>query len=222
MRALLGLFVALSVSGCASVLGDVGTVVQAIWQSRSEPVLPGFGSGLQPRFRYLFVHPVGGTPAVFILGTERVTPDGLWESWYSKDGAFVETFNGGLTNIRAYGAHWASGQWLIQGTTVTRSRDVLGAQLFSVLDVAAVSSVNAANLPAAFQDTLRRYASRESSWQWTSHTYQTQLQAVSLPPAWFATGLHRGREGVVASFQCVTPSLCLRMLRWPVTEIDPQ
>ena len=222
MRAALPLLAGLSLSACSSMFGDAGLVVQSIIQTRAEPVLPGFGSGLQPQYRYLLVHPVGGTPAVFILGTERSTPQGLWEAWYSKDGAFIETFNGQLANIRAYSVQWASGQWLVHNNVTTRSRDVVSQHLFSVTDAVTAQPASVASLPVPFKTTLNQHAPSHASWQWSSQSYQTVPPQGALLPAWFAHGTHRGKQWVVASYQCVNASVCLRMLRWPVTEANPE
>lgn len=222
MRVSFVFLLAVSLSGCSTLLGDVGLVAQSIWQTRAEPTLPNFDTGLLPRYRYMLVHPVGGTPAVYILGSERATPQGLWEAWYSKDGAYIETFNGQLTNLRAYSVHWASGTWQIQNGSTTRSRDVMGPQLFSVADVVAIQPAQASNLPASMQATLNQRAPTPNQWQWSTQVYQTTPPQAALPPAWLATGVHRGVEWVVASYQCASPTLCLRMLRWPVTEVNPE
>lgn len=212
----------LSLSGCSTLLGDVGLVVQNIWQNRAEPPLPTFDSGLLPRYRYMLVHPVGGTPAIYILGAERNTPQGLWESWYSQDGAFIETFNGQLTNLRAYGVRWFSGQWQASNGKLIRSRDVLGLQLFSVADVVSTSPAHVSGLPAPMLVTLNQRVPAHSTWQWFTQVYQTTPSQAALPSAWLAMGTHRGIHWVVASYQCASPALCLRMLRWPVTEVSAE
>jgi hypothetical protein len=56
-----------------------------------------------------------------------------------------------------------------------------------------------------------------NTYRWFQQDARTTV-GDALPSAWFAWGQHRGMQTIVYSEQCLSPSLCLKMQRWPVLE----
>lgn len=208
-------------AGCSSLTGDIGLAVQAIIQSGEQPPLPSFGSGLNPAYRYLYVKPQDGIAAIFVLGYEKATPHGLQENWYSADGVFVSTLDGRLSATHGYPIGWAQSTWQWQGGQLVRTRDISAPHIYGVSDVIHASASSADQAPSSLTSWLQASSVQAPQLTWQADAYRTSPPSQSLPNAWLAYGWHRGLYSMVASHQCVEPTFCFQLARWPLDQISP-
>jgi len=219
---IVSLFFWLFLAGCTSVSGDASVLVKLVRQSWQDTPLTNFSNGLNPQYRYLWLHVTGRSPVVLALGFEEVTPNGVLETWYSADNAFVQTVNGRLASVRGLAHQWTSVRWLGQpalddaaASPVVRTRDVLPSHAFGVTDQLMTQIVAFSHVPA---NVLPGVGERAfwSQYSWLKETALTQPAAYALPDAWFALGQHRGLRSTVAGFQCMAKDFCLSFARWPL------
>jgi hypothetical protein len=220
IKRLLLLVTTAGLAACSSLSGDYGLVVEAISLSRQQVQLPTFSSGLNSRYRYLAVHPTGGTKAVFILGFESITPQGLSEVWYSADGVMLQTLNGRIAATRGYPFQWASVSWHQQGTALERSRDDLSAGVFSVVDSITTRSVGFSSVPPHAWASWVTASAAVSQLIWVQDDITTQPATLSPGTGWVAHGTHRGANNWVFSHQCLNAGYCFSLARWPL-EVEP-
>lgn len=213
----LGVCVLLS-AGCASVAGDVGVVVQSLVRARQQPVLPTFESGLDTRYRYLYAKPQNGLAAVLVLGFERQTPQGLLEGWYSRDGASITTLDGRLSAVRGYAIEWAQSTWRNQPEGLVRTRDVRAGYTYGVSDVIRSQPVTSQSVPPALLALLKANGHDPLHFSWHTEQPHTTPASHALPMALFASGSHRGQQGVIYSHQCMSLDYCFDLARWPLSE----
>lgn len=219
------LFFLLLLSGCSSVGGDASSLVKLVRQSWQDAPMPNFSTGLNPKYRYLWLHVTDRSPVVLALGFEEVTPNGLLETWYSNDNAFVQTINGRLAAVRGLRYEWTSVRWLGQpvlsdaaAPAVVRTRDVFPSYAFGVTDQLFAQTVSFSQVPA---QVLPRVGESPywSEYAWIKETARTHPVAQALPDAWFAVGVHRGLRSTVAGFQCMAADFCLSFARWPLEPV---
>lgn len=210
---------ACTVAGCGSIAGDYGLVAQSLWQSRSQPPLPTFSSGLNAKYRYLSVQPTSGIAAVFVLGFERQTPVGLAEVWYSADGVMLETLNGRISRTRGYPVQWASVVWHADDNALVRQRDDLSASTFGITDHITPTPIGFAQIPTNVWAPWQAHAARLSQFAWSHDVATTAPVAFAVPGGWVAQGEHRGLKSWVFSYQCLGSAFCVHLARWPL-ELD--
>lgn len=217
----------LALQGCASGPSPVAETFAALWAQRQDadahlPVKP------DPRYLYLRVEQVGSVPAMMVLGYVDPHPQGDIEVWYSAQQQMLKTQNGRIVGTGGLATDWtnvrfspAPPAWQTMGTTrmrYERTRDEMPAYTFGLseqLTLTPWAGVPDITLPAALPESKAR------KYQWFGETVAPGSAREStqvLPTAWYAWGRHRGVNTVVYSQQCVAPTVCLRMLRWPVQE----
>jgi hypothetical protein len=205
-------------AGCASVSGDIGVVLQSVVKGRQLPMLPTFEAGLDARYRYLYVMPQNGLAAILVLGFERQTPQGLLEGWYSRDGASITTLDGRLSAVRGYTIEWAQSTWRNQPEGLVRMRDVRTAYTYGVSDAIRPQPVTSRSVPPALLALLKANGQDPLHFSWHTEQPHTTPASHALPMAWFASGSHRGQQGVVYSHQCMALDYCFDLARWPLSE----
>ncbi len=223
MRLLVCLILGQLTVGCASVGGDSALIIKSVQQAIAPPSLSDSAAKLDPRFRYLWVQAASQSPVILVLGFEESTPNGLQETWYSADGGFIQTLNGRLSANRGLAWQWNSVRWVGQpgsvgNSPVVRFRDVLPAYGYGVADRFTAQAADFKDVPAKVLPPLSP-AQTWSRYQWFIERSQTEPNAFSVPDAWFATGVHRGLHGVIASFQCMQPDYCIKTARWPLATL---
>lgn len=221
----------MALQACSSFKSDALLFVDLARRSVSAgPELPTPSSGLDLKYRYLMVQVVGQPAAMLVLSTEYSTPSGLLEVWVAADGSLIHTMNGRLGSNTGLETQWPSTRWIgapIEDpalvasvhVAVQRIRDVMPTYAYNVTDVLSSEKVDFALVP--------RYAmpSKGDMAQWGKYTW-LQERVVTTPhnmspgDSWFAIGTHRGRSGVVASYQCIDKTFCMKTARWPLEQVD--
>lgn len=209
---------------CSSVGGDALTIINAARQSTSSSsTLPDFSSGLDPKYRYLWVQAGDDRAAVLALGFEEVTPKGTLETWYATGGGFIQTLNGRLASSQGLQSQWAAVKWIGQpglgdqiASDVRRFRDVLPSYVFGVEDQLHTESMPFAQVPPS---VLPEFGPSGfwSKYRWFKERVVTTPGTMSVQDSWFATGSHRAQSRtIVASYQCMDQHYCLKTARWPL------
>ena len=222
---LLGLLAALLLAGCAGGPSPISETFSAVMAQR-------FGAGAQaatpaptdPRYRYLRVQAPERNPALLVLGYVDAHPLGDIEVWYSADREVIQTQNGRIVATAGLLADWSAVRfdapppaWTdvpAAGAHYLRTHDQMPGYRFGIaqrLQLTPWPGVPAVPLPATLTPAQAR------GYQWFREAALPPA-VDALPPAWFAWGMHRGRAAVVYSAQCLTPTLCLTLQRWPVQE----
>ena len=189
-----------------------------------------FGAGMpdvqatptDPRYRYLRVQMPGREPAVLVLGNLDPHPQGDIEVWYSASREVIQTQNGRIVRTAGLDTDWTRvtfatppPAWLqvpAAGALVQRQHDEMPGYRFSLSDQVQITPWQGLP-PVALPASLPLVQAR--SYQWFRESAQ------SVPAAWFAWGRHKGVATVVYSEQCLSPTLCLTLQRWPVLEDLP-
>jgi hypothetical protein len=212
-----------ALAGCASGNNLLSDVVRGVVGERfGDTADPIAGAKLNPDYRYLRVEVVGHPPALLVLGYVDPHVDGDIEVWYSAKQEVIKTQNGRIIATFGLETDWRSVRlqpvlppWAgegANGTRFERMRDEMPGYRYAITDQIesrrwptrppqGVSAV----LGDAVADRLQWF--REGSLRSTG---------TSLPPAWFARGHFGGRDTIVYSEQCLAPSFCLRLMRWPL------
>ena len=215
---------AVALSGCASSVGPLGGILSAVV---SDKLGSGQGSAIPATpnraYRYLRVDVAGRAPALLVLGYLDADPNGEVEVWYSAKGEVIKTQNGRIVGTVGLEVDWRAlryGSMLPAwpeipppGASYARSRDVFPGYHYGVserVEVLPWPGMPDASLPPALP------AKHASRYRWFRETATGAAHA--LPPAWFAWGVHQGQPTVVYSEQCLSASLCLKLLRWPLPE----
>ena len=222
---------AMALQACSSFKSDALLFIDLARGSLNEgPALPTPSNGLDLKYRYLMVQVVGQPAAMLVLSNEYSTPNGLLEVWVAADGSLIQTMNGRLGSLSGLATQWSSVRWIgtpIEDPTLVESvgdatqriRDVMPTYAYNVADVLHSERVDFALIPH------HAIPSQGDLDQWGKHTW-LQERVVTSPgnmspgDSWVALGTHRGLRGVVASYQCIDKTLCLKTARWPIEQVD--
>lgn len=212
-------------SGCAysnsPALDFVSAAVSERWGSSRQQIL---NTALNPSYRYLRVDVQGRAPALLVLGYVDAHPQGEIEVWYSAKNEIIKLQNGRIVGTAGLEIDWRSVRFpamppawsevLTDRRVYQRQRDEMPGYRYAITDQ--VESASWRGLPPiALPESLP--PAQAAAYVWLRETTTTS-GAQSLPPAWFAWGIHRGLAAVVYSEQCLSASFCLKLQRWPVPE----
>jgi Group 4 capsule polysaccharide lipoprotein gfcB, YjbF len=212
-------------TGCASRSSVVSETVAAVWAQKwgnaATDVIPG---NLDLRYRYMRIEVQGRPPVLMVMGYADNDAAGEIETWYSAGREVIKTQNGRILSTAGLETDWVAVRFPVpapgweavpkDGVSFQRERDQMPGYAFGLLDGLKVTPLGMApveHLPASLPLPVAR------TYQW----FREESNAAagnSLPAAWYARGLHRGMQTIVYSEQCLSPSLCLKMQRWPVLE----
>jgi hypothetical protein len=208
-------------SGCASkgsVLSETFSTLLAQTMGTQSP-LP---SRLDPRLQYLRVEVAGHPPGLLVLGYIDPHPQGEIEVWYSAAHEVIKIQNGRVVGTAGLATDWAAVHFPStppawsrvgpSGATYQRMRDEMPGYKFSLTDQLSLTpwaGLPAIALPASMAPDLAR------SYRWFR---EEPLVTSAMAASWYAWGEHRGVATVVYSEQCLSPTLCLKLQRWPVQE----
>lgn len=221
----------MALQACSSFKSDALLFIDLARGSLNEgPALPTPSNGLDLRYRYLMVQVAGQPAAMLVLSTEHLMPNGLLEVWVAADGSLIQTMNGRLGSLSGLSTQWSSVRWVgapiedpalvaSVGVAVQRIRDVMPIYAYNVADVIRSEKVDFALVP---RDAI---PSQGNLAQWGKYTWLRERVVTSpgnMSPgdSWVALGTHRGLRGVVASYQCIDKTLCLKTARWPIEQVD--
>ena len=215
--------------GCASANTPVSdafsSLVVQVFASADAPVL---GARLNPAYRYLRVDAQGQSSALLVLGYIDPHPLGPIEVWYSGTGEVLKLQNGRIIATAGLAPDWRSvrfvtapPQWSAvpaQGDSYQRVRDEMPAHRYGIAERIVVTPVPAGP-PASVSVTLPSAQARGANW------FREDAQGSSgedaLPSAWFAWSNYQGQPDVVYSQQCLSPTFCLQLMRWPLEGAAP-
>lgn len=209
-------------TGCASgsLLSDVTTaLVKGRFGSGFDPTL---NAQLNPAYRYLRVETLGVTPALLVLGYVDADPQGEIEVWYSAQQEILKLQNGRIVGTAGLQTDWRSVRFAQTPPTwdvvksapqqVTRVRDEMPGYRYGVTDqltLNAIEGVPQIHLPETLPLALA------GSYDWYRES-NTSSSVSTLPASWYAVGKYQGRATVVYAYQCLSPTFCLSLQRWPL------
>jgi hypothetical protein len=178
-----------------------------------------------PAFRYLKVDVAGHPSALLVLGYVESSPLGPIEVWYSANREVLKISNGRVVATAGLQADWRNVQftglpldwdWALANTPnatnsqkYERVRDAMPGYRFGIREQLAA---RVATPPAKALPTVAVPGA-----MWVEESVQGPPGS-DLPSAWFAVraASTHGRAEVLASYQCLTASLCMRLQPWPV------
>jgi hypothetical protein len=176
------------------------------------------------RYRYMRLEVQGRPPALMVMGYSDADPAGEIETWYSAKREVIKTQNGRIVSTAGLEIDWVAVRYPGQplswdavppnGVAVQRQRDQMPGYAYGLDDVLWVTPLASApldRLPASLP------ADVASNYRWFQQDTHSAA-GDALPRVWFAWGQHRGMQTIVYSEQCLSPTLCLKMQRWPVQE----
>ena len=218
--------VALLLGGCAAESTAIGKSARMLLPFGSQDVLDGVS--LLPSRRYLRAS-IDGRTVLLVLGYLEATPEAEIEVWYSAQGEVLKLQRGRIVGTAGLAIDWREvsfsqppPNWQALSKlgslsyTYTRSRDEMPGYRFGLRDNVT------ARVIAPPKDTLIQKLAPDSL-RWTEETSApanaaTNVANLPLPPARFAFSASNEGGAPVYSEQCLTPTLCLALQRWPVAE----
>jgi Group 4 capsule polysaccharide lipoprotein gfcB, YjbF len=212
-------------AGCATRQSVLSETISALWSQGGNAALAvSVPANPDMRYRYMRVEVQGKPAALMVMGYADPDPAGEIETWYSASREVIKTQNGRIVFTAGLDTDWVAVRYAIppknwdsvpaSGLVLQRQRDQMPGYAYGVVDtlwVAPLATAPKEHLPMSLPLNVA------SSYQW----FQQDTHSVvgePLPRAWFAWGKHRGMQTIVYSEQCLSPSLCLKMQRWPVLE----
>lgn len=218
--------IATQLFGCATGSTPLADVLSAVVSDQ-------FGSGaesalnikLNPAYRYLRVEVDGRAPALLVLGYVDAHPQGDIEVWYSAKREVIKIQNGRIVGTTGLEVDWrtvrfpiAPPSWtntLAQEGSYERSRDEMPGHRYAITDQIQLKPW--VGMPPLTLPVSLNNAHTQNNYRWFSETTLNTGEQ-PLPPSWFAWGLYQGQATVVYSVQCLSPTFCLKLQRWPVQE----
>jgi hypothetical protein len=189
-------------------------------------------SPLNPDFRYLRVDAFGYPPALLVLGYLEPGSSGPVEVWYSAQREVLKIANGRVVGSAGLQADWRNVQftglpahwdWALDRTNPTpkfeRVRDTMPGYRFGIREQISARIA----VPPAYVLPVMPVPGAV----WVEESIQAEnLQGQpgsTLPSAWFAIAGDGspGTAKVVASYQCLAASLCMRLQPWPSSPKQP-
>jgi hypothetical protein len=162
-----------------------------------------------------------------VLGYADPDNDGIIETWYSAGREVIQTQNGRIVKTAGLETDWISVRYPDgvpawdsgprDPRNYTRFRDQMPGYAFALSDTLSLRHLDTApfsKLPFSLS------VEQAKGYKW----FEERIVAPSGGLAhsnFYAVGLHRGETTVVYSQQCLNPSFCLKMQRWPVSEVSP-
>lgn len=207
----------LGLTACASnsLLSEVASAV--FRENFSDDARQAPAVKLNPSYQYLLATLDGAKPALLVLGYVDTHPQGNIEVWYSGQGEVIRLQNGRLVGSTGLAVQWrrvvyptAPPAWQsvpASGVQFARIRDEHPGYRLGFMDQVFLTplQISPHNLPSDVQKTAVWYQERYA-----------EASGESIPAAWFALGTHDGQTTIVYSRQCLSPSLCLTLQRWPL------
>ena len=216
--------VALLLGGCAAESTAIGKSARMLMPFGSQDVLDGVS--LLPSRRYLRAS-IEGRTVLLVLGYLEASPEAEIEVWYSAQGEVLKLQRGRIVGTAGLAIDWREvsfsqppPNWKalskLGSLSYTRNRDEMPGYRFGLRDAVT------ARLIAPPKDTLIQRLAPDSL-HWTEETSApanaaTNVADLPLPPARFAFSASQEGGAPVYSEQCLTPTLCLALQRWPVAE----
>jgi hypothetical protein len=180
-------------------------------------------SPLDPRFRYLRVQVVHGTPALLVLGYVDPHPMGPIEVWYSASGEVLKLQNGRVVATQGLTLDWPRTRFEStpipwqdidgSGSIYARIRDEIPRYRYGLRETVLVRP--AEKIPT-FEPSSAQGFTHPQRYRWFQEVVQG-AQSIS-STNWFALGVHRGVQVIVFSEQCLAPAQCLSIQPWPLDE----
>jgi hypothetical protein len=159
-----------------------------------------------------------------VMGYADPDPAGEIETWYSARREVIKTQNGRIVSTAGLETDWVGVRYAdqppnwdsvpVSGVVLQRQRDQMPGYVYGLVDTLLVTPLVTApdeHLPTSLPLDVA------STYQWFQQDTLSDA-GEPLPRAWFAWGKHLGMQTIVYSEQCLSPSLCLKMQRWPVLE----
>jgi hypothetical protein len=207
-------------TGCASESEALGKSMRLLMGS-SDPTEQ---APLRPGYRYLRAS-VGGRTVLLALGYVENHPGGAIEVWYSGEREVVKIQRGHIVGTAGLATDWRSVRFVsplpelrqvtAQGTArYMRSRDEMPGYRYDIRE-----TMTLRRIPAPEKSAIRALDPALLVWIEESSDASTPGET-PLPPARFALDIREGADPVVYSEQCLTPTLCLALQRWPVGPVQ--
>ena len=178
-------------------------------------------AALDMRYRFLRVD-VKGQQVMFALAFLDSDMAGEIETWYSAQRQVIKIQNGRVIGTAGLDVDWnnvrypvAPPKWdvaLPSAASYVRDRDQMPGYEYGKRDVMRVtplSSIPENRIPQTIPRTVAE------GYKWFEETGRTS-DGEPLPAELFAWGTHRGLNTIVYSEQCLAPTYCLKLQRWPV------
>lgn len=201
--------------GCASESEAIGKSMNFL-VGRSDPTEHAL---LRPGYRYLRVS-VDGRTVLMVLGYVERQPDGPIEVWYSGEREVIKTQRGHIVGTAGLATDWRDVRFVSPlpdfrkivaqlAEQYTRSRDEMPGYRYDIRETVTVRPIRPPEKSA-----LKTLDPASLVWVEESTDALTP-NAIALPPARFAIDPQGGIDSVVYSEQCLSPTLCLALQRWP-------
>lgn len=212
-------------SACANVSAPLVDVVAGLsGQLSSNPAKNAIPDQVNPSYRYLRVSVAGRPPALMVLGYVDPHPLGDIEVWYSAKREVIKTQAGRVVASAGLELDWRQVDfpsppvpWAQAGSSFSyqRVRDVMPGYRMGLRETVQVQALSPP--PELVPPSMLRGAT------WYQELAVPASKNDTLAPAWFAVVKGWSSSGaasadVVASYQCLSASLCLQLQRWPVVE----
>lgn len=176
-------------------------------------------------YSYLRVEVNGRAPALLVLGYVDAHPQGDIEVWYSAKREVIKTQNGRIVGTSGLEVDWRAVRFqtpppawsnaLMQEGHYQRSRDEMPGHRYAITDQVELKPW--LGQPPLMLPNLLNSTQTNHNYRWFQEITLTTSDP-SLPPSWFAWGLYKDQPTVVYSEQCLSPTFCLKLQRWPAQE----
>lgn len=176
-------------------------------------------------YSYLRVEVNGRAPALLVLGYVDAHPQGDIEVWYSAKREVIKTQNGRIVGTSGLEVDWRAVRFqtpppawsnaLMQEGHYQRSRDEMPGHRYAITDQVQLKPW--LGQPPLMLPNLLNSTQTNHNYRWFQEITLTTSDP-SLPPSWFAWGLYKDQPTVVYSEQCLSPTFCLKLQRWPAQE----
>jgi hypothetical protein len=210
-------------AGCASRGSVLSETFSALY-SQTMGATSAIPAAPDARLRYLRVEVAGHAPGLLVLGYVDPHPQGEIEVWYSAEHEVIKTQNGRVVGTAGLETDWVAVRFPSTppawaqvgpgGATYQRVRDQMPGYQFELADQLTLmpwAGLPAVALPPSLSPTQAR------TYRWFREA-PLASNGRALAPSWYAWGRHLGVATVVYSEQCLSPTLCLKLRRWPVQE----
>lgn len=213
-------------TGCATSSSPLADVLAAAFSDKFGPgKAASLADNLNPQYDYLWGEVEDHPPVLLVLGYIDAHPQGDIEVWYSAKHEVIKIQNGRIVATTGLQTDWRAVRFPSslpvwsdvppQGEVYQRFRDEMPGHRYAISDRIELKPWHGVP-PITLPDSLPPEQARAYGW-FQETTLSTTAQP--LPPAWFAWGTYRGQPAVVYSEQCLSPTFCLKLQRWPVQNL---
>lgn len=221
----LPVLVATQLFGCAQTSAPLTEILAAVASEKLGTAPAPFATHQpNPAYNYLRVELEGHAPALLVLGYADPHPQGDIEVWYSAQQEVIKTQNGRIIGTSGLEVDWRTVQfpapppaWAAhdaRSATYQRLRDQMPGHRYGITEQIMLQPWQGIP-PIRLASSLTEGQARTYAW-FRESTLKTTAE--TLPPAWFAWGIHNGIPTVVYSEQCLSATFCLKLQRWPAQE----